>query len=550
MRLELDAVLADPAFARSPVQAKLLRYLVERAIAGDGPPTQFEIAVDALGKSPDFDLVSDSYPRVQISRLRHNLDHYYLRNRPVGEGRLRIDTGGYAIRLAPFDDPPSDRPAEAEPAAPSGAPADGRIGFARLPTPARRIAAFAGLIALVLGAGLLAAAVFVEGSQSEATARTDAPIIALEPDLRGLDNAPGEWRALAGQAVRQAEMMLAFSRAARVSPQAGRGEADYVLDLRFESGPRGGLQAFVVLSDRNDTVLLRETVGPELEDPQIFTAGIAWAISKAIAPGGRITRIENQRIDDPLASDYACFVRLEALRGQNRSDTALLDACIERHPTGEYTPFLLARRALRAYQTDVIEGRAVVPSGRAWQDVKAALSIDPENPYANFVCAKVAIAQGNCDAAGSNLRIAADQSIGHPTLLAAVASEARSCPDPPEGTGLSPGELRAMIAATPAPSAPHHLNMLMAALASGELDAARMLLVRPIPGQSNTHDIHAIKLLRRAMTDPSFLDANEQRIRQELGLFNWGGGAVDRLIENLRACTVSQCSRQAQARGS
>lgn len=533
LRLELEAVLADPAFARSPVQAKLLRYLGERAIAGDEPPTQFEIAVDALGKSPDFDLASDSYPRVQMSRLRQNLDRYYLRNRPRGEGRLQIDTGRYAIRLAPVDAPASDpAPEEARPVVSSETQAGGRSALAGL---------LAALAALSLGAWLVAGEVFGEGSNSAAKAHRGVPVIALEPDLRGLEAAPGEWRALARQAVRQAEMILAFSRVARARPQAARDEADYVLDLRFERSARGGLQAFVVLSYRSDAVLLRETVGPGLDDPQTFAAGIAWALSKAISPGGRITRIESERIDDPRASDYACFVRLEALRNRNKSDAALLDSCIERHPNGEYTPFLLARRALRSYQKDAVEGRAIVPRGNAWQDLKAALAIDPENPYANFVCAKVAIAQGNCDAAGTNLRIAADQSIGHPTLLAAVSAEARSCPDPPEGTGLSPGELRAMIEATPAPSAPHHLNMLMAALASGELAAARMLAARPIPGRANGHDIHAITLLRRAIADPSFLDANEQRIREELRLFNWGGGTVDRLIDNLRACFASNC---------
>jgi hypothetical protein len=47
----------------------------------------------------------------------------------------------------------------------------------------------------------------------------------------------------------------------------------------------------------------------------------------------------------------------------------------------------------------VLEGGRATPSGPAWADLQRALDFDPYNPVANFVAAKVYIANGNCAAA-------------------------------------------------------------------------------------------------------------------------------------------------------
>ena len=61
MRSELESVLASPVFARSPVQAQLLSYLVEASIDGRGKDLKsYSLAVEALGKSPDFYSQADS----------------------------------------------------------------------------------------------------------------------------------------------------------------------------------------------------------------------------------------------------------------------------------------------------------------------------------------------------------------------------------------------------------------------------------------------------------------------------------------------------------
>lgn len=103
LRREVEAILEDLIFERSPMQTRLLRFLVEATIRGGPAPGQYEIAVDGLGRDPDFDLANDSYPRVHVSRLRSNLENYYARNRPVNGTRVVIRPGRYTLDLIRSD---------------------------------------------------------------------------------------------------------------------------------------------------------------------------------------------------------------------------------------------------------------------------------------------------------------------------------------------------------------------------------------------------------------------------------------------------------------
>lgn len=83
MRSELYHVLRDHSFLKSPTLSKLLAYLVFETINGNGDKLKsYTVAVDCLGKSPDFDAKSDSYPRVQTMRLRKLLEAFYSKNLP------------------------------------------------------------------------------------------------------------------------------------------------------------------------------------------------------------------------------------------------------------------------------------------------------------------------------------------------------------------------------------------------------------------------------------------------------------------------------------
>src|ERR1017187_4973166 len=77
-RAELEAVLSSEAFARSPIVAQMLKYICERHFSGQSHEIkEYNIAVDAFGRQPNFDQTRDSIVRVEAHRLRKRLQEYY-----------------------------------------------------------------------------------------------------------------------------------------------------------------------------------------------------------------------------------------------------------------------------------------------------------------------------------------------------------------------------------------------------------------------------------------------------------------------------------------
>lgn len=100
LREELGAVLRDPVFARSPALSRLLAYLVEASARGEGASLKsYTVAVEGLGKSPDFDSQVNTSARVLVARLRRALDSFYAGAGAGRSLRLAIETGSYEVRL-------------------------------------------------------------------------------------------------------------------------------------------------------------------------------------------------------------------------------------------------------------------------------------------------------------------------------------------------------------------------------------------------------------------------------------------------------------------
>ena len=92
----LDDLLGWPAIARSPQVAALLRYVVEKTIAGDESSIKaYAIAVDVFGRPSSFDPQSDPIVRVQARRLRALLEQYYDETAPGAPVQIRLPLGRY-----------------------------------------------------------------------------------------------------------------------------------------------------------------------------------------------------------------------------------------------------------------------------------------------------------------------------------------------------------------------------------------------------------------------------------------------------------------------
>jgi hypothetical protein len=99
-KFELETVLKSGIFDRSPSLAQVLTYVCSKYFAGEADQIkEYNIGVDALGRSADFDQKRDSIVRVQVHRLRERLAEYY-----DGEGlghstQIEIPQGQYIPRF-------------------------------------------------------------------------------------------------------------------------------------------------------------------------------------------------------------------------------------------------------------------------------------------------------------------------------------------------------------------------------------------------------------------------------------------------------------------
>jgi tetratricopeptide (TPR) repeat protein len=78
IRAALDRIVASSSIRTSPKLSAFLRFVVEQELAGVSANTKaYTIAVEALGRGPNFDPQTDPIVRVEAGRLRRAIAAYY-----------------------------------------------------------------------------------------------------------------------------------------------------------------------------------------------------------------------------------------------------------------------------------------------------------------------------------------------------------------------------------------------------------------------------------------------------------------------------------------
>ena len=112
IRQALDRVLRSPGFVAKR-RGDLLRYLVDRALAGDSQVlSEYSIALDVFHKPESFDPRKESTVRAEMSRVRKALAEYYEHSGSGDSLRFEFPAGGYApsfVRAAEFPEKRSRR---------------------------------------------------------------------------------------------------------------------------------------------------------------------------------------------------------------------------------------------------------------------------------------------------------------------------------------------------------------------------------------------------------------------------------------------------------
>jgi hypothetical protein len=99
-RQALEAVLGSAAFLRAGLQCSFLRYVCEMEIAGRGAElSEYQIGVEALGRSPGYSTGDDSSVRRHAHDLRQRLEEAYAAELSEAPVRIELPKGRYAPRF-------------------------------------------------------------------------------------------------------------------------------------------------------------------------------------------------------------------------------------------------------------------------------------------------------------------------------------------------------------------------------------------------------------------------------------------------------------------
>lgn len=100
VRQQLDRILASPSFVNAERASRFLRYVVERALAGESDGLkEYAIGVDVFDRGEGYDPRVDSIVRVEAGRLRSKVDEYYAGPGKADPLVIRLRRGGYAPRF-------------------------------------------------------------------------------------------------------------------------------------------------------------------------------------------------------------------------------------------------------------------------------------------------------------------------------------------------------------------------------------------------------------------------------------------------------------------
>lgn len=100
-REALEDVLNSQTFSRSAQLRSFLQYVCEHELSGHLEEiSEYQIAVHALGRTPDFNMTEDSAVRNRAYELRQRLEKFYSSERTDAQVRIDIPRGSYVPRYS------------------------------------------------------------------------------------------------------------------------------------------------------------------------------------------------------------------------------------------------------------------------------------------------------------------------------------------------------------------------------------------------------------------------------------------------------------------
>lgn len=459
MHDELALVMASPEFVRSPVLRRLLEYLVEQTLAGNGERLKaYQIAVEGLGRDDSFDPQSDSYPRVQVGRLRKMLDLYYAGLTPEqaeGRHRIIIPVGHYNVTLVALAAPPEPAvvvPTVTEASASPGdvtPPREPAVGgyTERLASPIPSAPAAIDRRWLLWAAGLLVLLALVYSVWQ--IARPNSAEEAVSRDMRSqlahvnIATDPASGSDNLNTAAQIAEMhlqrfeTLAVSTGKHHDIDNGDGPREYQLLVRGggRTGDGNSEPIFLTLRHKaSGTTLWSYDIdrsASSVAAPDIEQA-IGRGISAIARSGGVIIQHQRKLIGQDMSPGYPCLVHYDVFR-QRRApqQRPALQACLaqslEAYPDESLLLQALSYLELSRPHRAKLAPLAATQRGR--ELAEAALQYDGESSLAQIAVARSALVRGNCSRSIAFARRAVESNPLEPDTLGLAGTFLLSCGD-------------------------------------------------------------------------------------------------------------------------
>lgn len=402
LRAETEALLRSRDFLRSPVMSQLLSYLVEEAISNpERPPKAYQVAVDGLGRTEDFDVQADSYPRVQVGRLRKMLAaHYAVKG---AEERLRIPIGHYAVEILMDDGGLKEKQHEAEsddrdfPAASSPEMDRDRWFSSRQTT--LGLAAFLLVVGISLVWSLNTTKQDSSGTETASQFYTLPPKIyfsSAQADLSGKDlGREAEIRLFLENAfASSSQVRLAAAEISGIPPESDQNA--YRFESQLVAGPTGPEAIFSLTSlTRNETIWSATIAVPDAAAD--YPEKLGPIASRIAGIYGVIATDQRKHLPDDAMIGYACVLRFESYRANRDSDLLpVVYSCIKQSLAADpLDSRVLAAASFMSFLREEATGRKPDPEA-GLQYARRAMVRGREDASANFALARTSFFNDSC----------------------------------------------------------------------------------------------------------------------------------------------------------
>lgn len=454
IKTETSAILADPAFRRSPTLSKLLQFLVNETIQGRGETLKsYTLAVDALGRPNDYDPSSDSSARVQMIRLRKALESYYAKNRPTEKLCIYLQSGSYLVRL---DEPAIAYPTlyrlnadaegvEAADPLESLRPKKPPISLSPQPKPGPAGSAGTGAwqwkqwsVAALVAVIAVAAIVTIYGiSNTKAIPAYASPVIKVMPVDDG--DRP-ELAPLSAYLRSVYEGDLPSFKLARVrlvedkqeSSRTDRESESYRLNSRLVIDSPSRATLFLNIDDvQSDTVLWTRRITLPIDPAKTKTA-IVPLLGEMSGPVGAIALHQTnltRGIDD---GGYPCLLKyFEYIRTRSPVFEERLASCLDKPVAEDHVAAtLLGIRGMLELERPAAQKDFVAATARGLTLARQAVALDPNDAWANFAMARLAYAAQDCRSASVYTARTMEANPNSPIFPAVLASLSPVCKYP------------------------------------------------------------------------------------------------------------------------